>query len=1049
MSFPKTFCFVCLCFCIPLFSVSVSLRAAEIPGGGGAEALAKESVPSGDVARSAKADAFAIVKPEKASARESLAAQEIRRYVYLRTGALLDIVDSNGKLPAGDALIVVGQKDRAVIRDLAAHNGNAATTVTSLQAQQYYLKTLSRGERRILLVAGGDSIGTLYAAYRLAEHIGVRFYPHGDTIPDQRIELSIPQLDDLGKPLFEIRGAQAWHDFAEGPDWWNGDDYKALITQLAKMRMNYIGFHCYPEGPAGPEPTVWVGHPNDVNADGSVKFSSPSSYHNTARLGNWCYLPTETGKFSFGGATIFERDDYGPESMYGMMPWPSTEQENNQVFDNVGQMFREAFEHARSLGVKTSVGTEVPLVIPTSVKQRLMNMGKNPADPCVIEQLYEGIFKRIMQMYPVDFYTLWTPEWWTFLPVDKGWVDSVQSNILLAHKVAHELDAPFTLVPTGWVLGPPPPNDRTQFDRELPREMPFGAINRDVGQAPVDAQFVNIKGRPKWAMPWLEHDQCLTSPELRAGRMRGDAYDALQYGCTGLIGTHWRTRVLAMNFSALAQAGWNQDGWGEPGPKPVKEPKPISVVGGWFAYAPGAEIAGTDDDLLYQSGRHRVKKYTFALPDGLYTVKLQLVEAWYTEAGKRVFGVDMQGKEVVAKLDVFAEAGKLNAFDVSFHNIEVSDGRLTIEFKDVVEYCFISAISVEGRSIVRKVNCGGPAYKGYQADATPAYSFPSREERFLPVDDLYYDWALHEFGGNVAESIGRVFDDIDNNLKEPSTWMGASVACGPGGIDVNRRPWSQVRDWYAFVDELENIEPQIIGKGNRDRFGYWLNTMRYTRAMARVGCTLGEMEKVMALISSESKDARKKEIAETVALPLRKQLVQQWGRMATYLLSTVSNSGELGNVSNLEQNSMRYAQLLIRHDDELEKAMDRLLPSGTKPWKDYHGPDRIIVPAVESVLTKSEDLRIKVIILAKDQPNNAAMFWDAALYWRPLGHGQYGKISLEHIARGVYTVTVPAKESGTEDFEYYIKATPDRRRELYWPAQAPEMNQTVVVMQEE
>ena len=45
--------------------------------------------------------------------------------------------------------------------------------------------------------------------------------------------------------------------------------------------------------------------------------------------------------------------------------------------------------------------------------------------------------------------------------------------------------------------------------------------------------------------------------------MRRDAFDALRYGCTGLMGIHWRTRILAPNVSALAKAAWDQSGWRE------------------------------------------------------------------------------------------------------------------------------------------------------------------------------------------------------------------------------------------------------------------------------------------------------------------------------------------------------------------------------------------------------------------------------------------------------------------------------------------------------
>ena len=86
----------------------------------------------------------------------------------------------------------------------------------------------------------------------------------------------------------------------------------------------------------------------------------------------------------------------------------------------------------------------------------------------------------------------------------------------------------------------------------------MSTINREVGKAPVDPGFARVRGRSLWAIPWMEDDPALTSPQLWAGRMRRDAADALRYGCDGLLGIHWRTRVLSANVLALARAAWDQ-----------------------------------------------------------------------------------------------------------------------------------------------------------------------------------------------------------------------------------------------------------------------------------------------------------------------------------------------------------------------------------------------------------------------------------------------------------------------------------------------------------
>ncbi|MFH1884368.1 MAG: hypothetical protein ABIL62_16855, partial [Planctomycetota bacterium] len=52
------------------------------------------------------ADEVTIVSPSNAAIAENLAAKEIRRYLYLRTGKLLPIVQSKNKLPSKTSLIV-------------------------------------------------------------------------------------------------------------------------------------------------------------------------------------------------------------------------------------------------------------------------------------------------------------------------------------------------------------------------------------------------------------------------------------------------------------------------------------------------------------------------------------------------------------------------------------------------------------------------------------------------------------------------------------------------------------------------------------------------------------------------------------------------------------------------------------------------------------------------------------------------------------------------------------------------------------------------------
>jgi len=78
----------------------------------------------------------------------------------------------------------------------------------------------------------------------------------------------------------------------------------------------------------------------------------------------------------------------------------------------------------------------------------------------------------------------------------------------------------------------------------------------------VEPAFNNISERPLWAIPWLEDDPAMISPQLWVGRTRKDAYDAYRYGCDGLMGIHWRTINVAPMASALAKASWEIGDWG-------------------------------------------------------------------------------------------------------------------------------------------------------------------------------------------------------------------------------------------------------------------------------------------------------------------------------------------------------------------------------------------------------------------------------------------------------------------------------------------------------
>jgi hypothetical protein len=1092
-----------------------------------------------------------IVCSRNASFQERLAAREMRRYAYLRTGQLLAIERAD-KLPASARkAIIVGTKQsplfQTVDRDLAA-------AVSMLKPEAYLLRTVSANGKSILAIAGADGAGTLYGAYRFAEHLGIGFELNGDVVPDDRIPFVLPTLDETSAPLFKLRGIQPFHDFPEGPDWWNTDDYLAIIGQLPKLRMNFIGLHTYPEGAPNAEPTVWIGRTGEFNKDGTVQRAYPASYQNTVR-GNWGYRPKQTSQYSFGAGMLFDRDDYGSEIMRGLTPEPDVDPLCVEVFNRTGTMLRTAFSAAHRLGVKTCVGTETFLTIPKRVKERLLREGKNPEDSSTVRELYKGIFNRIASAYPLDYYWFWTPEGWTWEDAAERQIRKTMTDLSAAIEAAKESRAPFQLATCGWVLGPP--SDRVLFDRELPENIAVSCINREVGKAPVDPGFARIDGRSRWAIPWMEDDPSLLAPELWAGRTRRDAADALAYGCDGLLGIHWRTRILSPNFLALSQAAWDQRPWNK---DTVAFAERRGALNGTYVALPDSvPIANTNAPTVYRTIRRRVSGYHLDVPNGAYSVTLQFCEP--EPPVRHLFDVLLQGTKVINGLDVALRVGFRAALDTTIRDVSVTRGVLSIDFAERIGQPSIAGIVVEGKGYARRINCGGPAYGDYEADAPPT-------PRSMPTDDLYRGWARRQFGPEGADAAARIFSSIDSRLPEPATWI-----TGPGNVRPNDRPWNEVQEEYAFVDSLQNLRPLVHGKGSLERFDFWLNTFQHMKGMAHLGCLWGaygraydrivhfqpispslltppsgsgngllgqyfvglvpgehpaftRVDSVVAFhwsgtspcpglrpdsfsvrwtgtlradvsgsgkigvvsddgarlwingklvvdawsvhgakttlanfdfVAGKTYDVRLEyfqntggaeaqlvggmvsadsvhNVATSTLLPLRREMVETIRTLYGHLLATVTNSSDLGTIANWEQHN--FPVLLDDPGVELAKLIGHPLGEDLTLPRVYDGPPRVIVPTVRTMAGENETLRLKVLILSSTPPT------EAAINWRPLGSGHFESSELTHINRGVYEAKLPL---GNSDVEYYLDVKVGDQR-LFFPASAPEISQTVVVI---
>ena len=982
-----------------------------------------------------------IYCPSQGAPGSLFAARELRRYIYQRTGEMA-LIQAGDKLSSPYAhLIVLMVKDQKLPKGIALP-ADLPPIIASLKHEEFCLRSFLLKNKACLLIAGGDSTAMLYGAYRFAEVIGIRFFLHGDVIPDVKAGFAIPEINEVHKPLFSLRGILPFHDFPEGPDWWERENYLLVVEQLVKLRMNFLGLHTYTDNGdyVRFEPTVWQGLPGEYNNDGTVKKSYPAKYANTG-LFSWGYRPRKTSEYSWGASIIFEKDYYTSSVMDGLTPVPASPEQMNRLFNRTGELFKEVFTYARSLGIKTCTGTEVPITIHYTITDEMKKNGKNPRDPVFVEEMYKGIFGRIEKTYPLDYYWLWTGEGWTWnIPAEEEQKE-VLFSLQAAVAVHRQLNLPFRLALCGWVLGPP--QDRLLFDRVLPQEMPFSCINRYVGYAPVDVAFASLNGRDKWAIPWLEDDPRLTSPQLWVGRVRRDAADALAYGCNGLMGIHWRTCCISPMVAALAQAGWSQAGWN----KKVGErwtPVPVSLPA----------IEGTDDDPLYGTLCYNPAPYEFS-PGEPVSVTLKFCELQYNSEKQRVFDIVINDSVVREGVDVFKLAGGKNkAFDVVIPEVK-TPSRLSIRLvrKEGPGYPMLSALAIEGKNFKKKINCGGERYKDYEKDLLneynprhPYYGHVAERENppylkeimdYKPVADLYVDWCQAMFGPEIAAEASRIFSSLDGNFPVATEWR-----TGPGNIRLIKNSWEEEEKKYLFVENFERLKRLVKGEGNTERYLYWLGMFKYQRALARMGCLLSTYYALMEDIMRTEDAYKKKDMLMKKALPLRIELNKCWGEAQTYLLESVVSTGEMGMIANLENHSMAEGTI-SRYDSVIKAITWQDLPPAALPSKEYSGRLRIFSPAVRNTLFKKENFVMKCVVLGRHDESSVC-FW-----WKKMGAREpYQKIIMQHVARGVYQVVLPAPVIGGNDFEYYISASAaGSENTVTFPVTAPQLNHTVVIIE--
>lgn len=117
--------------------------------------------------------------------------------------------------------------------------------------------------------------------------------------------------------------------------------------------------------------------------------------------------------------------------------------------------------------------------------------------------------------------------------------------------------------------------------------------------------------------------------------------------------------------------------------------------GSTSSYSSNLQINGTDEDEIYRTERYGLVTYNVRLHNGIYNVKLMFAENYFTQSGKRIFDVYVEGNRVLQDFDIFNIVGNNTAYIKEVNNVQVDDGQLNIHFASKIDNALINGIVIE------------------------------------------------------------------------------------------------------------------------------------------------------------------------------------------------------------------------------------------------------------------------------------------------------------------------------------------------------------------
>lgn len=414
------------------------------------------------------------------------------------------------------------------------------------------LHLVPAGKAAHLQFTGASPQAVLYSVFDFLERQGAFFGLDGEVYPlDPAHSLNLPLPGNAwrAEPRFSTRGLMPWPDFLNCITVYNREEYRAAIEAMVRMRFNTLGVHVYSSGKEWTESFLSF----EYGPTGHWAFTD------TSATNRWGYLPERTSRYGMGAPEFYTGEVFGS----GATTQARSCWEDEQFAQ---RLWGEAFRYARRLGVRTGVGFEpysVPDEIVRAVPPQALFVNPHPKLPAppidpesrAAKDILEARLARLLEAYPdVDYVWLWEDEASNWASRNARVPLSV-SPFRQAHDFLRRHAPEKRMVISGWggVV-----RHFGYLHEHLPEDVVFSALDDSVGWDPVSEEFGKLGARERWPIPWLEDDPAMWLPQFHVYRFKRDMDLASQYGCQGVFGIHWRTRIMNANAGFFSRYAWQK-----------------------------------------------------------------------------------------------------------------------------------------------------------------------------------------------------------------------------------------------------------------------------------------------------------------------------------------------------------------------------------------------------------------------------------------------------------------------------------------------------------